>query len=378
MRNSVAIIRSLGMRGLEVTGAESTRWATGFFSKYCKKRVVYPSPSKYPDRFIEFMLNLLESDSYQIIFPVTDSTMVPIAKHKEEFSKHTLVPLPNYEILIKGLDKAETVRIAQGNGIPCPKTWLINNIEEVETIRNEIHFPIVIKPRRSSGSRGFTLCESLEALLSKYPKLAIVYGPCLIQEYIPPGGEELGVYMLLNSSSELRAVTVQRRLRSYPISGGPSTLRETVDKPELVSLALRLLQAIGFSGVAMVEFKIDPRDKQPKLMEINPRWWGSLQLSILSGVDFPYLLYRLITEGDIQPILTYKTGIRCRWLLPGDFLWFFSAPHKLRNLPTFLKYERHFDIISLRDPGPVIGFFLASMRFAFDRDMWKFIIRTPI
>ena len=125
----------------------------------------------------------------------------------------------------------------------------------------------------------------------------------------------------------------------------------------------------------MVEFKVDPRDNQPKLMEVNPRWWGSLQLSILSGVNFPYLLYKLITEGDVEPVLNYEVGVRCRWLLPGDILWFLSAQHKLYNLPRFLKFERNYDILSWKDPGPTLGFLLASLRFAIDKDVWKCVVR---
>lgn len=378
MRNSLAIIRSLGCKGLEVTGAEETRFATGFFSKYCKDKIVYPSPHKYPDKFANCLLDVVRRDHYKVIFPVTDSTVIPIAKYKEEFSKYTLVPLPDYETLMYAMDKAETIRIARENGIACPKTYVIGGIEEIEAAKGKLQFPVVIKPRRSSGSRGLTLCQSSEELVLKYPEIVATYGPCMIQEYIPSGGEELGVYTLLNFDSELRAVTVQRRLRSYPVSGGPGTFRETVKRPELVDIALRLLKVLQWSGVAMVEFKTDPRDNQPKLMEINPRWWGSLQLSILSGVDFPYLLYKLVTEGDIEPVLDYEIGVKCRWLLPGDILWFLSAQHKLRNLPKLLKYERNDDIISRTDLGPTFGFLLASLRFAFNKDMWKFVIRKPV
>lgn len=378
MRNSLAIIRSLGKRGLEVTGAEETRFATGFFSRYCKNKIVYPSPDKYPDKFAEYLLEVVRGDNYQVIFPVTDCTVIPIAKHKQEFSKYTLVPLPDYEVVMKAMDKAETIRISQESGIAHPKTHVVDSIEEIGAIQDELQFPVVIKPRRSAGSRGLTLCQSAEELSLKYPEVVATYGPCMIQEYIPPGGEELGVYVLLNFDSELRAVTVQKRLRSYPVSGGPSTLRETISKPELVEVAVSLLKAFRYWGIAMVEFKVDPRDNQPKLMEVNPRWWGSLQLSILSGVDFPHLLYRLVTEGDIEPTLDYETGVKCRWLLPGDILWFISANRKLQNLPKFLKYERNDDIVSASDLGPTVGFFLSSLRFAFDKDMWKFVIRKPI
>jgi len=378
MRNSLAIIRSLGRRGLKVTGGEDTWFATGCFSKYCQGRVIYPSPDKHPAEFVNHLLNVVKNDNYEVIFPVTDKTVTPIAKYREEFAKYTHVPLPDYEILMKAMDKAKTIEIARQNGIACPVTYAADNFEEVVAAKDEFQFPVLIKPRRGYGARGLTLCNTPEELTSAYPEITAIYGNCLIQEYIPPGGEELGVYALFNSNSELRAVTVHRRLRSYPVSGGPSTLRETVHRPELVETAIRLLKALNWSGVAMVEFKTDPRDNQPKLMEVNPRWWGSLQLSILSGVDFPYLLYKMVTEGDIEPVLDYKIGVKCRWLLPGDILWWLSADHKIRNLPKFLKCERNNDIISCRDPWPTFGFFLASLRFIFSKDMWEFVIRKPV
>ena len=102
----------------------------------------------------------------------------------------------------------------------------------------------------------------------------------LVQEYIPNGGE-LGVYTLFDNQSVPRALSVQRRLRSYPVSGGPSTLRETIrnDASRLATdIAFRLLTKMQWTGVAMVEFRIDARDGMPKLMEVNPRFWGSLQL----------------------------------------------------------------------------------------------------
>ena len=106
MRNSLAIIRSLGKKGIEVTGAEETRFATGFFSKYCNHRVVYPSPNRFPDQFTEYLLDTVKRDRYDAIFPVTDSTVIPIAKYKEEFSRYTLVPLPDYSVLMQVIDKA--------------------------------------------------------------------------------------------------------------------------------------------------------------------------------------------------------------------------------------------------------------------------------
>ncbi len=135
---------------------------------------------------------------------------------------------------------------------------------------------------------------------------------------------------------------------------------------------------MGWSGVAMVEFRVDPRDGIPKLMEVNPRFWGSLQLSILSGVDFPHLLYKLVTDGRLDRDLNYDVGVRCRWLLPGDLLWFMSTPDKRKNLREFARFNTNYDILSRDDPGPTLGFTLAVARYLFDREMWDFILRKPI
>ena len=374
MRSSLAVIRSLGKCGLNVTAGEETIFTTGFFSKYCHHSVVYPSPKKHKNEFIDYILNKLEKNKYDVVFPVADACLLPLIEHEAEISKYSILAMPNRQTFMKAYDKGNTLQIAKENGIPCPKTYFINDLNELEKIKTELEYPLIIKPRISSGSRGVELCKSMDELDTKFEKIFTEYGPLLIQEYIPCG-EEIGVYALFNFNSEPRALTVQKRIRSYPVSGGPSTLRRTIKNDEAVKIAFKLLKIMKWVGVAMVEFRIDSRDNIPKLMEVNPRFWGSLQLSILAGVDFPYLLYKMLTEGDVEPTVDYKENVECRWLLPGDILWFLSAPNKLRNIPEFLKFNTNYDILSLEDPGPTLGFILATTRYLFDKDMWKFVLR---
>ncbi len=374
MRSSLAVIRSLGKKGLDVTAGEETKFTTGFFSKYCHNSVVYPSPKKQKDLFIKSILNELMKSQYDVIFPVADACLLPLIEHEREISQYSILALPARQIFMKAFDKGNTLKIAIENGIPCPKTYFINNLDELEAIKSKLEYPLIIKPRISSGSRGIELCKSSDELIIKFNKVFFQYGPLLIQEYIPHG-EEIGVYVLLNSNSEPRALSVQKRIRSFPISGGPSTLRVTVRNDVGVQIAFKLLKIMGWVGVAMVEFRIDPRDNIPKLMEVNPRFWGSLQLSILSGVDFPYLLYKMLTEGDIEPHLSYQENVYCRWLLPGDILWYLNSPNKIEKLPEFLNFKTKDDIISLEDPGPTFGFMLATARYLFDKEMWKFVLR---
>jgi len=80
-------------------------------------------------------------------------------------------------------------------------------------------------------------------------------------------------------------------------------------------------------------------------------------------------------EGDVEPVMEYRSSVQCRWMLPGDMLWYATTPGKLQNLSEFLRLKNNYDILSFEDPGPTFGFCLATMRYLFDKDMWNFVRR---
>jgi predicted ATP-grasp superfamily ATP-dependent carboligase len=149
-----------------------------------------------------------------------------------------------------------------------------------------------------------------------------------------------------------------------------------VHHPQIEELGIRLLRALQWYGVAMVEFKVDPRDNQPKLMELNPRFWGSLALAIHAGVDFPYLLYKMAMGEEFDPALDYKEGVRCRWLLPGDILHFLTNPQRFHLTPSFFQFRgMAYDILSRDDPMPTVGRFLTPLSLLWDGDLRRFLKR---
>lgn len=373
-RKAVPIVRSLGRQGIDVVAGDSTRWSMAFLSKYCVQGVVYPSPIETPHRFVEWLIEHLKRHRYDALFPIDERTMGPVTRHREELERYTAVPVVDHATYLKARDKAETIRAAMDLGIPCPQTHFISSLNEVKGLAERVKPPLVIKPRCSQGSRGIVYVRPPDDVYFHYRRVHAQHPFPLIQEFIPSGGDALGVEVLLSRDSEPRAAFAHRRLREYPISGGPSTLREGIRAPELVEMSLELLRALGWFGVAMVEFKVDPRDGTPKLMEINPKFWGSIQLPIASGVNFPYLLYRLATEGDIEPGDGYSAGVRCRWLLPGDILNFLSNPDRFRLRPSFFQFRRpdlHYDILSRDDPGPVFGMFVSYLAQALNGKAWR-------
>ncbi len=373
-RKTLALVRSLGQKGVRVTVGERTFLNTSFFSKYCSRRVVYPSPRRSPRQFIEFITKEIEKNHYECLYPMEEETLLLLAQHHSEISKHTYLLIPEIEKIEFVRDKANLLRFAEAHGIPIPRT--IYSLENPEP--DMVQGPAVIKPRISSGSFGIAYVRKREDLIDLYQKVHTHYPFPLIQEWIPDGGGTFGFSALLDETSNVKAVFIHKKVRMYPVQGGPSTLREGVEHPRIMELGISLLKSLKWVGVAMIEFKVDPRDGIPKLMEVNPRFWGSLHLAVISGVDFPYLMLRIARGDPFDPVLNYTVGKRSRWLLFGDLLHFIKNPHRFHLRPPFFNFfdpDTAYDIISQKDPLPVLGAMATFFTFLFDPEMKRFLER---
>jgi predicted ATP-grasp superfamily ATP-dependent carboligase len=284
------------------------------------------------------------------------------------FAQHTILPFEDYSKMIKLHDKGKLSEVAEELNIPIPKTYNITSFEEIEKVSHKLDFPVVIKLKNSTSSKGIEYVYSQKEFISKYKetvsklKLDLVDYP-LVQEYIP--GEGYGVSLLMNHG-DLRAIFTHRRLREYPITGGPSTLRESVRHPEMEKIAIKLMKYFDWHGVAMVEFKLNRYTNKPVLIEVNPRFWGSLNQAIYSGVDFPFLLYKMAIEGDVKPVLEYKVGVKTR-ILMNDFRSILSQLKYSNNRTQTIKETLktggiHDDIISYADPLPSILFTYTNIK----------------
>lgn len=354
-RQALVAIRNLGRHRIDVTAASTRRTCAGALSKYADRHVRYPDPKRDEAAFVRTVARELRTREYDMLLPMADPTVIAVVTHRERFEPHAAVPFLPYERLRAGLDKKLTMDAANEAGVPHPRTLAPSTLD-VAAVESKIGYPVVVKPRQGAGRIGVSVCESPAELEATYAATHERHGPVLLQEYIPNGGER-GVYTLYDDA-ELKAVTVQRRLRTDPPEGGTSTLRETVADPELVSLADDLLSGLDWHGVAMAEFRLDPRDGDPKLMEINPRLWGSLALSVAAGVEFPYLLYRLTVDGTCESALDYDIGVQARRLL-GDVAHVLGRTDKSAAVREFLRpadAPRYYDVLSTDDPVPAAGY----------------------
>ena len=366
---ALAAARSLGQRGLSVAVGAETRFAPALFSRYCGRRFVYPSALGRPEDFLAALEQELSAGGYDVLLPMELATQLLVTGSRERLAGRVRIPFADPERTLRVHDKGFLACFAKEQGIECPATFLPSGAEEAAALAPGLPYPVLLKPRHASGGRGMVRVDGPADFPAAYRAVNARYPLPIVQECLPPGGEALGVAVLMNFAAEPRASFAYRRLREYPVSGGPSTLRESIWDPQLCESAERLLLTLGWSGVAMVEYKVDPRDGRPKLLEVNPRFWGSLHHAIVCGMDFPFLLYRLAMEGDVTRVEGYRVGVRSRSLLHGDVMHFIKNPDRFHMNPGLTDFSIPDDVLSARDPLPVLGRVLSLVALALDRDL---------
>lgn len=308
---TLGAIRSLGRAGCEVVAIAARPRAEGFYSRYAAERVVGPPPAD-ADRFTDFVLETVERRRIDVVLPIGQDSNLALSRRREGIAERAGIAVADWDAMQIAASKRRTIELAGQIGVPVPRTF--TDAAEID------RFPVVAKKTVGSG----------EVLYVNGPAELPSGDDWLLQEYVP--GEGRGFFALYDRGKE-RAVFMHRRRREYPVTGGASTAAESIDDPVLRDLGLRMLDALRWHGVAMVEFKLDQRDGSYRLMEVNPKFWGSLDLAIAAGVDFPYLAVRLAAGRPFDPVLTYRTDVRFRWVF-SDLLHVVARP---RALPAFLR-----------------------------------------
>jgi predicted ATP-grasp superfamily ATP-dependent carboligase len=370
-RSTLALVRSLGRAGIPVTVGASSAHSLAGSSRYCLNELRYPSPSERVADFRHFLAEEITRGDYRMLLPMTDVTVRLVAEMRDRIPGHVIVPMPSADVVAQSQDKAYVLALAQRLGIPCPRTVTPEENEDVREAARDVPFPVVVKSRFShfyQDSRWrlgrVQYAENPQELAEKYRESSQNIPKPLVQEKL--SGEGRGVFMLL-WNGRLQGAFCHRRLREKPPWGGVSVYRESIPSDEtLIQQSFALLQALRWQGVAMVEFKMDSRDRVAKLMEVNGRFWGSLQLAIDAGADFPLMLYRLACGEDVPAQFKYQVGVKSRWLLGDlDHLLItlrnpeacngYAPRSRLRAVMQFLKFYEpgiRYEVLRMDDPRP--------------------------
>lgn len=324
-RSALAAARSLGSEGVEVVVGASKLRSLASSSKYCRDAFSYRPPDSDPGGFLSDVLEAAARREGSVLFPMTDMTLNEILLNRGLFAGTARIPFPDYALYDALSDKESLFRQARGLGLPMPETLFTSDYMDRAKLCSEaslLGFPLVVKASHSRARAGESYVSSsvayvensleLEAILGKAPYAGM---RCLVQEKIR--GPGIGVFLLARHG-EVLARFAHCRIREKPPSGGVSVLCESIEPPaRAMETASMLISANAWHGVAMVEFKWDEREARPKLIEVNGRFWGSLNLAIRAGVNFPFLLYRMALGFPAAGPEGYRIGVKSRWEL-GD------------------------------------------------------------
>jgi len=334
--------RALHESGERVVCGEQTSLAPALWSRATARRFRYLDPIARQQEFLASIEEIAESEARRsgggpvVLLPMEEETLLVMLRNRARLERVARLPFASASLIERLRDKASFGELAREHGLATPRTRSFHDVDELQAGAAELGFPLVVKRRVSSGARGVAYASNrAELLAAGRAALALDHAP-LVQEQLPRAGEAIGVSLLLwrrevGATPELVAGFAHRRLREHPVSGGPSTFREAVRDDALIERCARFLGAIGFTGIAMLEWKRDLRDGELKLLECNPRFWGSLHQAVLSGVPFPTLLVRLARGEKVEPVFGYRTDRRSRALFPGDLLhWWKARPRPAR------------------------------------------------
>lgn len=344
-RTALAATRSLGRGGHQVFVTGTRLPALASVSRYCSASAVIPDARADAGAAAAALLPLVERWGIDVVLPTTDIASVLVMQHYGERVGRAVVAAPSraaYELMS---DKAALLPLAERAGLRIPRSELVHSAVELAAAAGRIGLPCIVKPHRSvvladgqAHGRGVLRLRSPDDLATALPAETF---PALVQEYIP--GHGAGVFLLVDGPRVI-ASFAHRRMREKPPEGGVSTYREAaLPDPDLVARGARLLADAGWRGAAMIEFRRPPTG-EPAVMEVNGRLWGSLQLAIDAGVDYPMLLVALFLGEEVQPVRSYRAGVRSRWEW-GDLdhllkrtRWLFTGapPHSLPGYPRLL------------------------------------------
>jgi len=271
--------------------------------------------------FVEKMVKVILQFKIDVVLP-TATAAILVSKAKEKLSKFCKVAVEDYFKVDKFHDKSKTILMARKLNIPHPHTFLSDKFDEIETYAVDATYPVVIKARKGSGANGVWYARNPGELLDKYREI-IDRANCvdgfindwsnpMIQDYIPGGIEMAGAFCV---DGEIRAAFTQRNLATKPLSGGEGIVSQTTYNEELLEYADRIVSHCKWNGIIHFDFKIDRRDGRPKLLEVNPRLWTSVWLSVCAGLNYPQYAVLQALGKKVEFSGYYRKGLICRWPL---------------------------------------------------------------
>jgi predicted ATP-grasp superfamily ATP-dependent carboligase len=369
---ALAALRGLGGKKIEINCGGSIKNSLCFYSPFCKKKFLYPSPNNEPNKFIGAIINYLKKNPTEVLMPIGLETFTLFSKYKEILENYTRVPVVDYKTFVKAHDKKLVIQRALKLKIPAPFTFTAKNLEDLDYISKKLGFPLIIKARKgTSTEQVFKVNSKSQAIRifkifkkkrkkNKFDDI-IDYSDPIFQEFLP--GDSYDALFLFNKG-EMKSAFTQKRVLTYPVLGGSGVLNQSCYFPKLIKYGEAFLSDLNWHGVAMVEYKLD-KFGEPRLIEVNPKFWGTLALSISAGINFPYRLYKMTLKGKIESFFNFKVNKIYGWPFPLGIKNILKSKKKLTSLKWYLKLLTQSNTTDLHQATSkeLITYFLIAFKY---------------
>jgi len=360
----LGIVRSLGRQGVPVCVVDDEH-SISRFSRYSKHAIRLEN-LRTDREVVDNLLTIGNRLGLQgwVLYPTREELVAAFSRHRTELSRMFRVPTPEWESVKWAWDKRNTYRLAQELGIPTPITYYIEHVDELAQL-DRVAPPFAIKPAIKEHFFYATkakawLANGHSELRSMFQKASELAGPgeIMVQELIPGGGSQQYAYCAFFREGQAVGTMVARRRRQHPLQfGRASTYVETVDVPGIEEFSERFLRAIDYYGLVELEYKLDPRDSQYKLLDVNARTWGYHSLGLRAGVDFSYMLY---ADQVGLPVSPRKSRPGVGWVrmttdLPAAIMAIMSGDTDWKDYLRSLRNCNAEAVFSISDPLPGIA-----------------------
>ncbi len=316
----LAVARSLAAHGVRVIALDPDPRGLGQASRAVAARYACPNPLDDERGFIDFLLaHAGELGEGAVLFPTNDEWVLAVARHRDELAKHFRIPFSEMAVVDAVLDKRQLYRIAEGLGIPIPRTF---SLDDPEASARAIRYPAIVKPaeqRRFYDRFGVKVFRAEDASeLMRVSRDAAAAGlACVAQEIVDvPAGGFYSFCSFIAPDGEVRGGFVGRKLEQYPEGFGTACLVVGEQVAEIAERGASILRAYRYHGISEVEFIYDPVRREHLLLDVNPRVWKWIGLPIASGVDLPWLAYRAALGGT-ERAGAVRDGLR--WIYERDY-----------------------------------------------------------
>jgi D-aspartate ligase len=360
--NALSVARSLGRQGVTVYAlADDPRYV--LFSRYCHWLPV-PQTGDDETSWTSYLLGP-DSDWLRgaVLLACRDSGILTIAHNRGALAQKFLLDDSYVPAQLCLLNKLSTYQAGVAAGVPTPRFWVVHGRDDVERLRESLVFPLLVKPlfshRFGPIRRKFLVADNFPQLADAYDRVCAAGIEVLLMEVIPgPDSSLCSYYTYLDAQGEPLFHFTKRIIRRFPVGEGNACSHITDWNPEVRDLGLRLLRRVGLRGLAMVEFKRDPRDGRLKLIECNARFSASNCLVAASGLDLARLVYNRLVGLPLPPLESYVRGKRL-WYPLGDIrAYLVLRRRKELTLWGWLSSVAHpqiFPYLQWSDPGPALG-----------------------